>query len=271
MIATESHERVSVFGIDIDRVTLSSAAARLADWAETGDRGCRYVVTPNLDHVLLYQENEALRQAYADASLVVADGWPLVTASRMSRTPLPERVAGSDLVPGLFSEIERRGAPRSVFLLGAAPGVGKTAADAIHRRWSNVEVVGTYSPPLGFEKDEVETKRIIRLINECSPDILIVGFGAPKQELWLQKMQHELCVGVAFAAGATIDFFAGRQTRAPRWVRMMRLEWSHRLLTNPRRLAGRYARNAIRLPRLMFEERFRRNIGTETGLGIFND
>lgn len=254
MIAAESHERVSVFGIDIDRVTLCSAAARLADWAETGDRGCRYVVTPNLDHVLLYRENEALRQAYAEASMVVADGWPLVTASRMSRTPLPERVAGSDLVPGLFSEIERRGSRRSVFLLGAAPGVGAAAAETIRRRWSNVDVVGTYSPPLGFEKDAVETGKIVRLVNECSPDILIVGFGAPKQELWLQKMQHELRVGVAFAAGATIDFFAGRQTRAPRWVRMMRLEWSHRLLTNPTRLAKRYSKNAIALPGLLVRE-----------------
>ena len=116
MIAAK-HERVSVFGIDIDRVTLNSAAARLTDWVESGDRHCRYVVTPNLDHVLLYQENAALRQAYADASLVVADGWPLVTASRMSGRPLPERVAGSDLVPGVFSEIERRGVTRTVFLL----------------------------------------------------------------------------------------------------------------------------------------------------------
>jgi len=271
MIATDSRERVSVFGIDIDRVTLASAASRLADWVDSGDRECCYVVTRNLDHVLMYQENAALRRAYDEASLVVADGWPLVTASRMSRTPLPERVAGSDLVPGVFSEIERRGSARSVFLLGAAPGVAETAAATIHRRWRNVSVVGTCSPPLGFEKDERETEKIVGLVNECSPDILIVGFGAPKQELWLQKMQHELSVGVAFAAGATIDFFAGRQTRAPKWVRMMRLEWTHRLLTNPRRLAGRYARNAFSLPRLMLQEGFRRNTSSDAGLGILND
>ena len=71
-------ERISVFGIDIDRVTLSSAAARLMDWVENDDRNCRYVVTPNLDHVLLYQDNPSLRQAYAEASMVVADGWPMV-------------------------------------------------------------------------------------------------------------------------------------------------------------------------------------------------
>jgi len=202
----------------------------------------------------LYQENAALRQAYAEASMVVADGWPLVTASRMFGRPLPERVAGSDLVPELFTECERRGAVRTVFLLGAAPGVADVAAKAISRRWSKVNVVGTYSPPLGFEKNEKETTKIIGLINECSPDILIVGFGAPKQELWLQQVYQRLSVGVAFAAGATIDFLAGRQTRAPRWVQTIRMEWSHRLLTNPYRLAGRYAKNASQLPRLIFEE-----------------
>ena len=247
-------DRVSVFGIDIDRVTLVSAAARLTDWVESEDRTCRYVVTPNLDHVLLYKENPALRQAYAQASMVVADGWPLVTASRMFRKPLPERVAGSDLVPGLFSEIQRRGNTRSVFLLGAAPGVGCAAADVIRGRWSNIDVIGTYSPPLGFHNDSSETSKISSLINEKSPDVLIVGFGAPKQELWLQRFHNQLNVKVALAGGATIDFLAGRQTRAPEWVRKMRLEWSHRLLTNPRRLAARYARNALSLPRLIMQE-----------------
>lgn len=253
MIAAK-HERVSVFGIDIDRVTLNSAAARLTDWVESGDRHCRYVVTPNLDHVLLYHENAALRQAYADASLVVADGWPLVTASRMSGRALPERVAGSDLVPGVFSEIERRGVTRTVFLLGAAAGVADAAADVIHSRWSNVKVVGTYSPPLGFEHDAAETSKINNLINEKSPDVLVVGFGAPKQELWLQRFHKQLDVKIALAGGATIDFFAGRQTRAPEWMRTLRLEWTHRLLTNPRRLAARYARNAVSLPGLILQE-----------------
>ena len=264
-------ERISVFGIDIDRVTLSSAAARLMDWVEDGDRNCRYVVTPNLDHVLLYQENAALRQSYAEASMVVADGWPLVTASRMFGKPLPERVAGSDLVPELLTVCDRRGAVRTVFLLGAAPGVADMAARAVHRRWSKVNVVGTYSPPLGFEKDEREKKNIIGLINECSPDVLIVGFGAPKQELWLQQVHERLSAGVAFAAGATIDFLAGRQTRAPKWVRTLRLEWSHRLLTNPRRLAARYARNAFSLPRLVLQEHLSRKTSSNAGLRIFNE
>lgn len=255
MIET-TNERVSVFGIDIDRVTLASAALRLTDWVESGDRTCRYVVTPNLDHVLMYHELPALRQAYAEASLVVADGWPLVTVSRMFRKPLPERVAGSDLVPELFKECERRGVARTVFLLGAATGVADLAAAIIHNRWANVHVVGTHSPPLGFEKKPKETEQIVGTINKCSPDILVIGLGAPKQELWLHGVHRQLRVGVAFAAGATIDFFAGRQTRAPVWMRSMRLEWSHRLLTNPRRLARRYFRNAWLLPQLIVREHY---------------
>ncbi|MCX7396071.1 MAG: WecB/TagA/CpsF family glycosyltransferase [Planctomycetales bacterium] len=270
MIAA-SNERVSVFGIDIDRVTLDTAASRLTDWVERGDRTCRYVVTPNLDHVLLYQKNSALRQAYAKASLVVADGWPIVTASRMSGKPLPERVAGSDLVPGVFSEIERRGETRSVFLLGAAPGVADAAAAVIHSRWSNVNVIATYSPPLGFEHDPKETLKITNLINEKSPDVLVVGFGAPKQEVWLQRYHQQLNVSVALAGGATIDFLAGRQTRAPKWVRKLRLEWSHRLLTNPRRLAARYVRNAFSLPRLIIQEHLSQNASSNAGRGIFRD
>ena len=90
---TTLRERVSVFGIAIDSLTLDAAASRLADWCGSGGRECRYVVTPNLDHVLLYRESEGLRQAYGEASLVVADGWPLVTASRITQNPLPERVA----------------------------------------------------------------------------------------------------------------------------------------------------------------------------------
>jgi N-acetylglucosaminyldiphosphoundecaprenol N-acetyl-beta-D-mannosaminyltransferase len=249
-----SRELAHVFGIDVDRLSLTGAAGRVLDWINNRQSACRYVVTPNLDHVLLHKENPRLRDAYASAAMVVADGWPLVLASRMSPKPLPERVAGSDLVPAVFTECQQRGQQRSVFLLGAAPGVAEHAAAVIERRWSCVKVAGTYSPPLGFEHNDAENQEIISRINRVSPDLLVVGFGAPKQELWLARHADQLSVGVAFAAGATIDFFAGRQTRAPQWMRRFHLEWSHRLLTNPRRLIGRYSRNAMQLPGLIAGE-----------------
>jgi N-acetylglucosaminyldiphosphoundecaprenol N-acetyl-beta-D-mannosaminyltransferase len=167
-------------------------------------------------------------------------------------------VAGSDLVPALFHALNETQSGGTVYLLGAAPGVAEHAARKIEQRWPRVTVVATHSPPFGFDRDPAQSHDAIQRINRCSPDVLVVGLGAPKQELWLQKYQSQLTVGVAIAAGGTIDFLAGRQTRAPRWVQKLRMEWSHRLLTNPGRLTGRYARNAWHLPRLLLQEHFAR-------------
>lgn len=248
-----SEDRIRIFGMSVDRVNLTEAVQRINGWCDNNDNKCHYVVTPNLDHAVQFQNNVAFRTAYEKASLVVADGWPIVTASRLFANALPERVAGSDLIPALLSSA-RPEQTRTVFLLGAAEGVAEVAAANIRQNWSGIKVVGTYSPPFGFEGDAVVKQDIIRRINHCRPDLLIVGFGAPKQELWLSEFHDQLSVGVAIAAGATIDFLAGRQTRAPVWIRRLRLEWSHRLLTNPRRLAGRYAKNAWQLPWLMYRE-----------------
>lgn len=251
-------DRSAIFGIRIDRVTMNQAIKRLEFWIEQKERACRYVVTPNLDHAVQLQSNQSLQEAYRAASLIVADGWPLVTASRMFQDPLPERVAGSDLVPGLFRALHESGNGGTVYLLGAAPGVAEIAAKKIEQRWSRVKVVGTHSPPYGFEKNAAQSEEAVDRINRCSPDVLVVGLGAPKQELWLKLHQSQLSVGVAIAAGGTIDFLAGRQKRAPRWVQKLRMEWSHRLLTNPGRLTGRYARNVWHLPRLLLQEHFAR-------------
>lgn len=251
-------DRSAIFGLRIDRVTMDQAINRLGSWIEHSERNCRYVVTPNLDHAVQLQSNEALREAYRSAAMVVADGWPLVTASRIFQDPLPERVAGSDLVPGLFQFMHQSPNGGTVYLLGAGPGVAEHAARKIEQRWSRVRVVGTHSPPFGFENNSAQSDDAVGRINSCNPDVLVVGLGTPKQELWLKRFQSQLSVGVAIAAGGTIDFLAGRQTRAPRWVQKMRMEWSHRLLTNPWRLTGRYARNAWHLPRLMLQEHFAR-------------
>ncbi len=245
---------VSLFGMKIHQVTLTESVQTLANWMSDRTQSCRYVVTPNLDHAVQIQSSPSFREAYASASLVVADGWPLVSASRLFRSPLPERVAGSDLVPALLENMNDSGQPRTVFLLGAAPGVAETAAKKIEKRWPGVQVCGTYSPPIGFEHDADECQRIIAKINDCNPDLLVVGFGAPKQEVWLHHYHRDITARVAIAGGATIDFLAGRQIRAPRWMQKLKLEWSHRLLTNPRRLTGRYIKNACKLPVLMYRE-----------------
>jgi N-acetylglucosaminyldiphosphoundecaprenol N-acetyl-beta-D-mannosaminyltransferase len=223
----------------------------LAWCSEPRGESCRYVVTPNVDHAVLFQDRADLRAAYADAALVLADGAPIVLASRLLRRPLPERVAGSDLVPQILDSANK---PLTVFLLGAAPGVAEVAAARTEIRWPNVKVVGCYSPPLGFEHDDAENKRILAAIAESQADLVVVGFGAPKQELWVHAHRRALQAKVVLCAGATIDFLAGNRERSPVWMRRAGLEWLHRLATEPRRLAGRYARDAWVFPQLVWRE-----------------
>ncbi len=250
---------ISLFGITIDRVDLDQAAMSLYQWTQA-PRGtsCRYVVTPNVDHAVLLAEHQGLRQAYRNASMVVADGAPLVATARLLGRPLPGRVAGSDLVPRLLEMAAADDAvvacPLRVFLLGAAPGVAQRAANRIRLKYDGVEVVGVHSPPLGFELDEAANNEAIELVAAAAPDVLVIGLGAPKQELWVQRYADRLQAKVAICAGATIDFLAGEKQRSPRWMQRAGLEWLHRLASEPRRLAKRYLRDALVFPQLVWHE-----------------
>lgn len=248
-----SHEQIRLFGIDIDAVRMAEAVERIYGWTRAGSGHCQYVVTPNVDHTVMFQHHAGLRAAYAQAGLVLADGFPVLWASRLVGRPLPELVPGSDLVPALFAAAQSQGGAK-VFLLGAAPGVADRAAQKIEQRWPGVTVVGTYSPPLGFERDAAENERIIAMVNAVQPDLLVLGFGAPKQELWIAEHHARLIAACALCVGATIDFLAGEKHRAPVWMRRLRLEWLHRLATEPRRLAKRYARDAWIFPQLLWRE-----------------
>jgi N-acetylglucosaminyldiphosphoundecaprenol N-acetyl-beta-D-mannosaminyltransferase len=243
---------VSLFGIALHPITMSDALAVVRDWM-LEDQPCRYVVTPNVDHIVMLQSNSAMQAAYRNAALVVADGWPLVAASRLLSRPLPERVAGSDLVPGLLSTGQSIPGFR-VFLLGAAPGVGEKAAERIHSQWPGVTVSGVCSPPQGFERDSAECARLVEAINAVSPHLVVVSLGAAKQEIWLDRHAPALNARVAIGAGATIDFIAGVQRRAPRLVQRLRMEWLFRMALEPRRLAGRYLRDAIEFPIIVAAE-----------------
>jgi N-acetylglucosaminyldiphosphoundecaprenol N-acetyl-beta-D-mannosaminyltransferase len=250
-----SVETARLFGIGLHRVTMQDAIALLLEWMRE-DQPCRYVVTPNVDHVVKLQSHPEMRAAYDDAALVVADGWPLVAASRWLGRPLPERVAGSDLVPSLLAAGQEIPDFR-VFLLGAAAGVGTRAAERIRTRWPGANVCGVASPRFGFDTDPKESGEVIETINAARPHLLVVGLGAPRQEIWLRRYAGQLNARVAIAAGATIDFLAGIQRRAPYWIQSARMEWLFRLMTDPKRLAGRYARDAVVFPRLVAAEWWR--------------
>lgn len=256
--------RVGLFGVDIDAVRMDEAVQQVLGWIDERPLACRYVVTPNADHTVMLQEHEGLRKAYLDADMVLADGFPVILASRILGRGLPERVAGSDLVPALFAAADLK-RPLRTFLLGAAPGVAERAAERIVAAWPGVEIVDTYSPPFGFEHDEVEQERILARVRKTSPDLLVVGLGAPKQEVWIHENRGKIAAPVALCVGATIDFLAGERSRAPKWLQRIHLEWFYRMMGEPRRLIGRYARDAWVFPQLVWREwRSVRNVQDST-------
>ena len=247
-------DRVTLFGTQIDRVNMAEAVATIGDWCRE-DRGdaCRFVVTPNVNHIVMLRSNDALQRAYEHAALIVLDGTPLVWCARLLGKPVPERVAGSDLVPALFRSI----APNeelTAYLLGAAEGVAERAKLLAEQRYPRLRIVGTYSPPFGFERDEQENRKILERIAMASPQVLVLGLGAPKQELWIDRHRHAIQAKVALCVGATIDFLAEAQPRAPTWMRRAGLEWAFRVAREPRRLALRYARDGWAFPQVLFDE-----------------
>ena len=253
MTAKHMTPKQNLFGIEIDAFRMPQAVDCLRTWVEADFSKCHYVVTPNVDHMVLLKENELFRKAYDGAAMILADGHPIVWASRLLRRPLPERVPGSELVPKLFDSFNERGKLR-VFLLGAAEGVGLQAAENMKAQWPKVETVGVYSPPMGFEKDAAETENILQRIADVSPDVVVVGLGAPKQELWVAANADQLKTKVALCVGATIDFLAGEKKRAPVWMQKCGTEWLHRMCSEPKRLVKRYAKDAWVFPQIVFQQ-----------------
>jgi len=247
--------QVNIFGINIHVARMEDAVAEVYSWIAGRDGGCRYVVTPNVDHAVMFQHHANMQRAYSGAGLVLADGQPVVTASRLLKKPLPERVTGADLTPAIFAAAEDYlQQPLRVFLLGAAEGVGAKAAENIKATHPGVEIAGVYSPPMGFERDENENDRILAMIADASPDVLVVGLGAPKQEIWVHRNQDRLNCRAALCVGATIDFLAGAFPRAPVWMQKCGMEWFYRMCSDPGRLVKRYAWDAWILPQLFWRE-----------------
>lgn len=252
------NKKIFLFGIHIDKMDMNHALMTIESWIneKTGER-CHYVVTPNVQHVVQLQRDKTFKEAYASASMVLADGKPVVMASRMTNMALPGTVPGSDLIPALFENYHLKNKQLRVFLLGAGPGVASIAAEVIEKTWSPVKVVGKYSPPFGFDRDDEECRSITTMINSANADVLIIGLGAPKQELWIFRHRNELKVKVAFCVGATIDFLAGEKPRAPTWMRNLGVEWIFRIISEPKRLARRYAYDAVFFVPLLLKELWR--------------
>lgn len=242
--------KVELFGITFNNFDF----ADLADYLEkaVAAREPTYLLTCNVDHIMSLQQDALFRRIYEEAHAVVADGMPIVWTSRLVGTPLKQRVAGSDLLTelGLWLEMKRI----KLFFLGAAEGVADEARRRLLEQFPALSIVGCYSPPYGFEEMEEENEKIVAMIREAEPDILLVGVGAPKQEKWIYRHYRQYRVPVSIGVGATFDFLAGRVKRAPAWMQRSGLEWVWRLMQEPGRLWRRYLLKDMKFLRLMLAE-----------------
>lgn len=226
---------IVMMGVPFDQVTTPQALEIIGEMIESGRP--HMLATANVDFLAQVQEDESLRAILLATDLVVCDGTPLLWMSRILGSPLPERVAGSDLVPLLLDLASLKG--HRVYFLGGREEVLETAEAKIRERWPALQIAGMYSPPFA-PLDKMDHADIRRRIKEARADILLVSFGCPKQEKWLSLNYKEAGVPVAIGVGATIDFLAGTMKRAPVWMRKAGMEWVFRALQEPKRLMRRY-------------------------------
>ncbi|MDF2500699.1 MAG: tagA [Anaerosporomusa subterranea] len=221
-------ERATVLGVEIDKVTMDEAVARVGEFI---GEGCpKLVATANAEMVMLAQSDTKLAAVLASADLVVPDGAGVVWAARYSGQAVAERVAGFDLAQRLLALAAQSG--YRVYFFGGSPGVAESAAVTAQQLYPGVRIVGIRN---GFFQESDQTA-IINEIRQASPHILLAALGVPKQEKWLHYHLSALGVPVCMGIGGTFDVMAGVATRAPRWMQQAGLEWLYRLLRQPQRL-----------------------------------
>lgn len=231
---------VNVWNVPFDQVTMESALGGIA--AMVADRKPRYVITANLNYAMLAAEDPSLGPITDGASMILADGQPIVWRSLLNAAEdrLPCRVAGSEMIFRLAEKAAENG--WRIYFLGAEPGVAQACADNLAARYPGMIVAGVHSPP--YRKlSSAEIEQQFADIRSAKPDILLVAFGQPKGEKWIAENYQSLGVPVSIQVGASFDFAAGRTQRAPLWVQKIGCEWAHRMLGDPRRLLPRYYQN----------------------------
>lgn len=205
------------------------------------------IATVNLDHLTKLRTAPAFRDAYMRQTYVVADGRPIVWFSRLAGRRV-DLVPGSDLIEPLCALAAKKGA--RIALLGATDETLDKAAEALLARHPGLEIVAQIAPDFGFDPHGDAAEDAVRTIEASGAQICFLALGAPKQEI-LAARAVEMGVPCGFVSiGAGLDFLAGSQVRAPRWMRKIAMEWLWRLLNNPRRLAGRYLACAMLMPQL---------------------
>ena len=220
----------------VNNVDMNETLSAIENMIESGEK--KYVVAINVD-------------VTDSADMVLVDGKPLVWISKIHKKPVKAKISGSDLVPLLCAEASRKG--YSLFIIGGKDGIAEKAKSRLEQQHPGINIVGTYAPPFGFEKDEKELEKINNLISEKRPDLLIACFGCPKQEKWIYENYQKYDAKVSICAGATVDFLAGNVNRAPKWMSDHGLEWFYRFLQEPKRMFKRYFVDDVKILSLIFK------------------
>ena len=229
-------ESVELCGMPLASIDSTQLIDHLFDSLAAGKGG--WLITANLDFLRRHVKDAEAREIYASADLRVADGMPLIWASRLRGTPLPERVAGSSLVMPLCARAAQAG--RSVYLLGGDPKAAEVAVQKLRDASPGLTIAGVSSPWVSAVPTAAELDGIAAELTAASPDIVLVAFGSPKQERVIGALRARLPSAWWIGVGISLSFIAGHVKRAPQLVQVLGLEWMHRLVQEPRRLFRRY-------------------------------
>lgn len=229
-------EKQPLLNTYVDNVDMPETIAAIEQMIASDKKS--YVVAINVDVVMKIENDPELKRVVDEADMVLVDGKPLVWISKIHGNPVKAKISGSDLVPLLMSVAAEKG--YSVFIIGGKDGIAEQAKQKLTEKHKAINIVGTYAPPFGFEKDEAELKKINEMITVAHPDLLIACFGCPKQEKWIYENYQKYDAKVSICAGATVDFLAGNVKRAPKWMSEHGLEWFYRFLQEPGRMFRRY-------------------------------
>ncbi|RQV99237.1 glycosyltransferase [bacterium] len=242
----------NIVGVRVDDVTRGEILEAIEHFMAAP--GMHHIVTPNIDHILHAQKDEEFRDIVNVSALSVPDGKWLVRGSRLAGVHFREGVAGRLLVDPMCELAAKRG--WSIYILASVNDIAKVAGEKLQEKYPGLKVAGTRSPSMQFGKDEAETEDILRELDTLKPDILFLGVGAPKSEKWIYKYRDRLPSRVAIGVGYAFDVIAGRVRECPAWMTRTGMEWSYRLLVEPKRLWKRYLVRDPQFFGLILRQRF---------------
>ncbi len=240
-------EKQSLLNTYVNNLTMSETIKEIENMIASEKKS--YIVAINVDVVMKIESDSYLKKIVDNADMVLVDGKPLVWISDYYGKPLKAKISGSDLVPLLCEVAAKKN--YSMFIIGGKEGVAQQAKKRLEDKIDGINIVGTYAPPMGFEKDEIELFKINRMISQAKPDLLITCFGCPKQEKWIYENINKYNAKVSICAGATVDFLAENVKRAPRWMSNHGFEWFYRFLQEPKRMFKRYFVDDVKIIKLI--------------------